>query len=542
MLLGRRGLVAVLLAAALIGACGSREAHEPEAEPTAEPARPPPSFRLAVVTDPKGYLAPCGCTSRPLGGIDRMAALVRGLESGGADVAVVAAGSLFLDGVDRGAEGREADRWRAETMIDVWNRLGVDAATPGPSDLTYGVPFLAGLASAARFPLLAANVRLDPPQTAPLRAGTVATLGGAKVGFVGVAELGAPDGRSAGLRFDEDAIASARAAVSSVRREGADVVVALVSGDRPFANRIAGVEGVDFVVRGGLDQAEALPPSPRGGAHLVHASHQGQGVLVLDVYRRGPGPFVDASAWTRRVAAGEREEEVRALAGRIADWERDPSVRPQDLADQRARLAAMRAELAKSARVALPETGNAFVAEWHELDPAAPRDSSIASSLERFDVRVNDRNRQAFASVLPPAASPGAPSYVGSATCARCHAAAYAWWQGHPHGRAYATLVERHKEFHLDCVGCHVTGYNRPGGSNVTHNLDGALVNVGCESCHGPGSLHAADPAATPRSVARAVPESTCVACHNHEHSDRFDYEAYRRRLIAPGHGAGAGS
>ena len=106
----------------------------------------------------------------------------------------------------------------------------------------------------------------------------------------------------------------------------------------------------------------------------------------------------------------------------------------------------------------------------------------------------------------------------------------------------FATLVERHKEFHLDCVGCHVTGYNQPGGSNVTHHLDGALQNVGCESCHGPGSLHAANPTATPATIVRATSESTCVACHNDEHSDLFDFESYRRRLIAPGHGARGGS
>jgi hypothetical protein len=166
----------------------------------------------------------------------------------------------------------------------------------------------------------------------------------------------------------------------------------------------------------------------------------------------------------------------------------------------------------------------------------------VAGALERFDRRVNDHNREVFAGVLPPPAPPGQPTYVGSAACGRCHAAAYAWWQGHPHGRAYQTLVDRHKEFHLDCVGCHVTGYERPGGSNVTHNLEGALTNVGCENCHGPGSQHVADPTAEPRAVQRDTPESTCVGCHNHEHSDRFDYEVYRRRLMAPGHGARAGS
>ena len=84
------------------------------------------------------------------------------------------------------------------------------------------------------------------------------------------------------------------------------------------------------------------------------------------------------------------------------------------------------------------------------------------------------------------------PGYVGHArAAATCHETALAWWKGHAHGRAYATLEQRNKQFNLSCVGCHVTGYNQPGGATVVQNQ--GLTDVGCESCHGPGSLHVAD-------------------------------------------------
>lgn len=126
---------------------------------------------------------------------------------------------------------------------------------------------------------------------------------------------------------------------------------------------------------------------------------------------------------------------------------------------------------------------------------------------------------------------------MGSAACASCHAPQTAWWRGHPHGHAYATLERRHKEYNLDCVSCHVTGYNQPGGSTVTQNLGGALVNVGCESCHGPGAAHVANPRGATPNVVRVVPETTCTGCHNEEHSDAFDYAVYRSRIVVPGHG-----
>jgi hypothetical protein len=81
-----------------------------------------------------------------------------------------------------------------------------------------------------------------------------------------------------------------------------------------------------------------------------------------------------------------------------------------------------------------------------------------------------------------------------------------------------------------------VTGYNQAGGSTVVH-VDG-LTNVGCESCHGPGSVHVADTdAEASKNVRREVPEAVCKRCHNAEHSDRFEYATYRGKLIVKGHG-----
>ena len=62
-----------------------------------------------------------------------------------------------------------------------------------------------------------------------------------------------------------------------------------------------------------------------------------------------------------------------------------------------------------------------------------------------------------------------------------------------------------------------------------------------CESCHGPASLHvAAKGLEEPTSVHRLVPESTCTQCHNPHHSDTFQYQAYLRDILGPGHGGEA--
>jgi hypothetical protein len=82
-------------------------------------------------------------------------------------------------------------------------------------------------------------------------------------------------------------------------------------------------------------------------------------------------------------------------------------------------------------------------------------------------------------------------------------------------------------------VSCHVTGYDLPGGSTVTH-VD-RLKDVQCEVCHGAGSLHAAKP-----KVAMPTPKpqpDLCLSCHHPPHVEVFDAKAKMDEILGPGHG-----
>ena len=543
----------VLLAALLLFACGDDDDVAPE-EPR-NPVRaelPEPQLRLLVLTDLDGTLEPCGCTSRPLGGIDRLAARVRELAQGAPSV-FVAAGDLFLGHEGHaGPEGEDQEVWRAETLAAVLGDLGLAAATPGPRDLRLGVPAFRALEGQATFPLLAAGVTLpradagpgtpaairadgdDPasPEPAgaetpelpaaaqPLQGGRLVTVGELKIGLVGVSELG-PDAEAT------EPLEAARAAVAELREAGAQLVVALGRLDRRALRQLAGVDGVDFVVRAGFDQEDVLPPTAAGDGFLLHAGRQGQHLLVVDLYRPGAeGEWADVSRWSVDEARRRLEGDIAELRERMGESEGG---------DGEGRLRALEGELETLRDPVLPERGPAFAARVVELDPETPRDGAVREVLDRLDIRINDHNREAYADRAPPPLAEGQPDYVGSVRCQSCHRAAYTWWRAHPHGRAYETLTSRHKEFHLECVGCHVTGYELPGGSTVTHNDDGALVDVGCEVCHGPGGQHVQSPHAA--NIRRDPNERLCVGCHNEEHSDLFVYDAYRATLLVPGHG-----
>ena len=493
------------LAALALALCfGCSRGKRPAAEPV-------PDLRLAVVTDLKGYLEPCGCTSNPLGGIDRLAAQVKQLRESGVPVLLLMAGDVFFDTATIEPARVDQAQRNAKTLAGILSSMQVTAVLPGNRDRAQPPATLEGVVARSSFPWLAMN--------APSEVWT-AEVGGHRVSVIGV--------RPGATR--EEVAASVGAAEAR-----ADVTVALIDGTRRDANRVGAIPGVDFVVHGGLDQDDAIPPRQVGRAWALHASRQGQGLVVVDVHLRDAGKrFEDRSDWSRSERAAQLDRQIGELAAKIERWDASGSVDEADLDPQRARLAALREDRALLDAPASEPKGSSFVARFVPLPKKSPRDGEVEKLMREHDKAVNEANRAAFASLKPPPLGPEDVAYVGSAACSGCHQEAYAWWQAHPHGVAYRTLQERNKEYNLDCVGCHVTGYQQPGGSTVTHNLDGALVNVGCESCHGPGGAHTKNPEVA---ILRNTPESTCVTCHNAEHSDLFDYEAYMKTLVVPGHG-----
>jgi len=112
--------------------------------------------------------------------------------------------------------------------------------------------------------------------------------------------------------------------------------------------------------------------------------------------------------------------------------------------------------------------------------------------------------------------------YATEAVCKTCHPAAHAVWSQSRHGHAYATLAKVHKAFDPECLACHVTGWNEPGGFVSEVDTPG-LKNVQCEMCHGPGREHAEAPAP---GFGREAKQA-CARCHVKNHSPRFNFSGY---------------
>lgn len=103
--------------------------------------------------------------------------------------------------------------------------------------------------------------------------------------------------------------------------------------------------------------------------------------------------------------------------------------------------------------------------------------------------------------------------YVGVKKCKMCHPEAFKTYAMQGHAKAWDALSAEEKK-KPECIKCHVTGFGKPGGySDDSTTPD--MVNVQCESCHGPGSEHIKAPKDQKKAAINKGDGSACLTCHN---------------------------
>ena len=167
-----------------------------------------------------------------------------------------------------------------------------------------------------------------------------------------------------------------------------------------------------------------------------------------------------------------------------------------------------------------------------------PLDSQIhaAPSFSKSIARYTQTLKTLYASQSragSPIDQPTSP-YAGVNSCEDCHPDAVQFWSTTRHAHAWRTLDNLDKTFDAECVECHVTGWQEPGGTSI--GFVSELENVQCEVCHGPSRSHAAS-GGDAALLTHRYDEPQCKACHNEHHSPRFSYPEYRSRIIGTGHG-----
>ena len=117
-------------------------------------------------------------------------------------------------------------------------------------------------------------------------------------------------------------------------------------------------------------------------------------------------------------------------------------------------------------------------------------------------------------------------AYIGSKACSACHEEQYDSFMKHSkkaHSwNAIAIMKPKLKETELEkCYECHTTGYKNNGFKSIESTPE--LADVGCETCHGPGSEHAATQ--DPEKIIHKPSVETCTACHSSERIQDFKFK-----------------
>ncbi|MEW6307232.1 MAG: multiheme c-type cytochrome [Verrucomicrobiota bacterium] len=161
-----------------------------------------------------------------------------------------------------------------------------------------------------------------------------------------------------------------------------------------------------------------------------------------------------------------------------------------------------------------------------------PQDKSIAALATDYRDEIR-RTRLAIddPSHLQADSIPGvrnAAAFAGTESCVSCHKTAAAAWEKTGHAGAFDTLVNAKADADPNCIGCHTVGFGTPSGYRREFAAQ-KLVNVGCESCHGPGSLHVEQyrSGAPVTFKFRPLGAGDCQKCHHGEFSRPFDWDRF---------------
>lgn len=537
-----RAFAFLTLMAALATFCACEGCRTPDGAAPKNGAEAAPTARLYLVTDLAGALEPCGCVKDQLGGMDHFGALVAGEKDKSKASAVLSAGPLFFMDMELAADRRAQEIAKAETIASSMKTLGLAAFAPGRNDWAGGADTLKKLVDTSAAPLSAAN--LETKAVATTRS-TKKKLGGLDIGIIGVV---APDKAKLPLEgvTSSPAADAVAAAAAALKKEGVQAIVVLAAVGRGEAKRIADANPDLLAILvgstgGGGDANTVAPPAERiGDVLIVETGNHLQTVAVLDLYPRegaAPGALVKFADGTGIERMRKREEltgRMNELRVRVATWETDKSVDKKDIDARKADLVKLEAERDALDKAPPPATGSYYRYAMREIREKLGGEEAIKSQMLAFYKKVNDANKIEFKDRKPAPPAKGEPGYAGVDVCTNCHEEPRKVWDKTSHARAYETLSKQHKEFNLDCVSCHVTGYDRPGGSTVTHVED--LKDVQCEVCHGPGKLHAAKPETVKIPVAKPSTE-VCLTCHHPPHVHTFDAKAKMADILGPGHG-----
>jgi len=179
-------------------------------------------------------------------------------------------------------------------------------------------------------------------------------------------------------------------------------------------------------------------------------------------------------------------------------------------------------------RVAIPASSGQPTLQFEATPVTAdlPDEPALVQLYRQYQQLVSDAG---LLEDYPRIPLPDGLSYTGSEDCRRCHEYEYDEWGVRAHADALTALKKVGSDRDPECVICHVVGLEYEGGY-VSEEKTPQLKDVGCETCHGPGSEHAE----TDGVKVTRQPQLTCLNCHTPDRSSGYagHEDEYLQKII----------
>jgi hypothetical protein len=393
---------------------------------------------------------------------------VNGLKATGHDSLVVDGGNLFFYKSRLKPFEKSQFLVKARVIVEAYNAIGVAAIALGPYDFAAGFGSLLELRHLAAFPFLCANLLNRQTGEPVFQPYLVVEKADHKIGLIGLLDSSGDmpwlSSRSETYRLEAN-YASVKRYAKELDEQGCDFIAVLSSvPPKKFRLLAKNIPQVDLYIAGDPKNKLRIPWKI-GSAMVANASQLGKYLGHVSV---------DFDPRDRR-----RPETKHHVVPMKPEYPDDPSVKR--IVDHYFNYVAM-------VKLKQPQ-----------------------QYVEEQEQKVNLKYGHAV--------------YVSADDCKKCHPEQYEKWLETRHARAFGDLPAENRS-RIECVGCHVTGFGRWGGT-FGDGKEPDLAGVQCEACHGPGSLHPASSAFRDREALTKA----CRSCHTRSRSPDFKLTSYLRQI-----------
>ena len=436
----------------------------------------PSSLVLLYTASANGQIRSCNCTKFRFGGYARELTLLKSIRGDCSDVILIEGGDTC------GWTGFQA-QLKAGITAEALKLLDYDAMIPGEEELGVRGARYIDCFDPKEVPIVCANLfEADKDTPTYLPYVILKTTSGLRIGVIALLDVSV-EKMFISKSFTETVADPAdilKPLVKEVRGKS-DLVLVVFHATAAEAEKLADVGGVDLI----------LSTHPTGKKVKFPAEDTNE---------------VEAPVKTRNGV-------VLVDAGTKANW----SLGRVDL------------ELTSDTKIKTAKHTLSYLDRRYEEDPAMVKIYDEYNEKVKQAVLINSAKLQedAEARLIKRGFNPeemrkrlrNSP-FATAQRCKDCHEKVYESWSESRHARAIADLEKTNQDYDPECITCHATGVLvRHGFENRKETPE--LVNVQCESCHGPGLAHAKVPS---RDLPKAG-EQICRSCHTDERTPDFNFE-----------------